>query len=89
MTSPLVVKTVVRGYHVYRTAWEPHVGEEFIVIHESGNSHDRYAMAVYHRDEHPGVTVEQLSQEFLKPATTSQGTRLTWHLAHSMASLVN
>ena len=56
----LVVKVSVRGSHVYRTVWEPHVGEQFIVIQESYNSHDGYAMAVYRRDEHPGVIVGHL-----------------------------
>ena len=42
MCSTLGVKTVVHGYYVYRTIWEPHVGEELIQIQESGNSHSRY-----------------------------------------------
>ena len=43
MSFMLVVKTAVHGYDVYRTVWEPHLDEEFIVIQESGNSHDRNA----------------------------------------------
>ena len=63
-------------YLEYKTVWEAHVASEFIVIQESANSHDRYAMAVYSCDEDPGIIVRQLHvpQEFLKPATTSQGT---------------
>ena len=38
VSSTLVVKTAVRGYHVYTTLRESHIGEEFIVIQESGNS---------------------------------------------------
>ena len=81
MSFALVVKIAVRGYHVYRTVWEPHVGEEFVVIQQSGNSHDRYTMAVYLRDEHHGVIVGHLQyhKKFLKPSITSHGTRLTWH----------
>ena len=63
MSSTLVVITAVRGYHVYRTDWEPHVDEEFIVIQESGNSHKRYEMAVYYRNEDPGVIVGHLPRE--------------------------
>ena len=31
---------VVRGYHVYRTLWEPFLGEEFVVLHEADNDCD-------------------------------------------------
>ena len=79
MSSTLVVKTTVCGYHVYRTLWEPHVGEEFIVIQESGNSHDRYAMAVHRCYEDPGVIMEHLSQEIYK--TSHYFTRHSTHLA--------
>ena len=46
VSSMLVVKTAIRWYHVYIIIWEPHVGDEVIVIQESGNSDDRYVMAV-------------------------------------------
>ena len=47
MPSTLLAKTVVRGYHVYnKVLWEPQVGKTFIVVHETGNEHDRHAMAV-------------------------------------------
>ena len=59
--------TIMRhGYHVYRTVWGQHVGEEFIVIQESGNSHDRYVMVVYHRDEDSGVIVGHLPREIFQ-----------------------
>ena len=45
--ASLLVKTVVRGYHVYKVLWEPQVCETFIVGHETGNERDRDAMAVY------------------------------------------
>ena len=35
--SSLLLKTTIRGYHVYRAVWEPRVGESFVVLHESGN----------------------------------------------------
>ena len=66
MSSTLVVKTAIHGYHVYKIIWEPHVGDEFIVIQEGGNSHDRYVMAVYRLDEDPGVIVEHLPWEIFK-----------------------
>ena len=45
--STLVVKAAVRGYHVYRAVWDPHVGERFIVVQETSSVHDRYAMVDY------------------------------------------
>ena len=48
--SSLLIETAIRGYHVYRVLWEPYVEETLIVLHGSGNNHDRHAMAVY-RDE--------------------------------------
>ena len=53
MLSTLLVKTIVRGYHVYNISCEPWVGETFIVVYKTGNEHDRYVMAVY-RDEELG-----------------------------------
>ena len=32
---------------MYKVLWEPRVRETFIVVHETGNEHDRHAMAVY------------------------------------------
>ena len=39
---------------MYKVLWEQRVGETFIVVHETGNEHDRHAMAVY-RDEEPRI----------------------------------
>ena len=85
------VKTAVHGYHVYRTIWEPHVHEEFIVVQESGNSHDRYAMAVYRCDEDPGIIeghlpleISETCHHFTRHSThlALQGTWLTrWHFS--------
>ena len=59
MSSFMLVKTAVRGYHVYQVMWEPRIGDLFITLHERGNDHDRHAMAVY-RDGEPGVVVGHL-----------------------------
>ena len=53
----LVVKTVVHGYDVYRTIWEPHLAKQFTVIQENGSSHDRYAVAVYCHNKTPSIIV--------------------------------
>ena len=65
MSSVLLVKTAVLGYHVYQGVWEPARGDLFVCLHESENRHDRYAMAVY-RSETPGVVVGHLPKEISK-----------------------
>ena len=65
MPSSLLVKSVVRGYHVYQVLWEPKVREKFIVLHEQGNKHDGHAVAVY-REKAPRVIVGHLPQEIAK-----------------------
>ena len=71
MSSVLLVKTAVRGYHVYQVVWEPRRGDLFVSLHESENGHDRYAMAIY-RSDVPGVVVEHLPKKISKCATTSR-----------------
>ena len=63
--SSLIVQTVLRGYYIYMVFWEPRVGESFIMLHESGNDHDKYAMAVS-RDEEPGTIMGHLPLEISK-----------------------
>ena len=43
MSSVLLAKTAVRGYHVYQVVWKPRHGDLFVSLHESENRHDRYA----------------------------------------------
>ena len=38
-TGTLLIKTVLRGYHVYMVVWEPLIGETFVALHESGTDH--------------------------------------------------
>ena len=44
----LMVRTAVRGYHVYKDIWTPAIGEEFVCRQERGNDHDRHAVAVHY-----------------------------------------
>lgn len=37
----------LRGYHVYRSVWNPVVSECLPARHESYNAHDRYAIAAF------------------------------------------
>ena len=45
-----VLKSVVRGYHVYQTIWEAAIGEELPCKAESGNCSDRFAVVVISSD---------------------------------------
>ena len=46
----------LRGYHVYMTSWTPTLGDRMPAIHESGNTHDLYAIAA--RKRLPGTLME-------------------------------
>ena len=37
--------TAVRGFHVYKNAWEPTIGEVLSCERDVGNSHDTFAVA--------------------------------------------
>ena len=65
MSSTLIVKTAVRGYHVYQVLWQPRIRDSFIAVHEEGNKHHKYAMAVY-RSEEPAFVVGHLPREIGK-----------------------
>ena len=40
----------VRGYHVYKSFWNPSIGETLLTKCEFGNSHDPYAVVVVTSD---------------------------------------
>ena len=40
------VPGIIRGYHVYRRIWTPHVRGKATIAREPGNEHDCYAVAV-------------------------------------------
>ena len=65
MSSTLIVKTAVRGYHVYRVLWQPRIRDSFIAVYEEGNKYHEYAMAVYWSEE-PAVIVGHLPREIGK-----------------------
>ena len=44
----------LRGYHVYRTVWNPQLNEILPTVHEHGNRYDRFAIAA--RKRLPGTT---------------------------------
>ena len=44
--------TAVKGFHVYRRVWLPHLGQRLSVESECGNAEDRFAITVR---EHSGT----------------------------------
>ena len=42
----LTVKSVVRGYHIFKEVWDPWRGDQFYLQIEEFNRYDRYAVAV-------------------------------------------
>ena len=64
--AKFVLKSVVRGYHVYHTIWEAAIGEEHPCKAEGGNCSDRFAVAVV-KD---GIVVSHVPQLFLAACTT-------------------
>ena len=62
---------------MYKVLWDPRVGETFIVVQETGNEHDRHAMAVY-RNEELGQLLEKISGE----VAGNQLTFAAWILVH-------
>ena len=44
--SSVSVECCIRGYHVYQRMWNPELGEVAVAVRESGNHHDRYAVAI-------------------------------------------
>ena len=44
-TTQFAFSTAVRGFHVYRTVWTPHIGQCLRVEKEHNNIMDKYAIA--------------------------------------------
>ena len=76
-----VLESVVRGHHVYKCIWTPHVGEQLRLKHEENNENDRRAVAVL-KDS---IVVGHFSTALLtstvtpvgSPASTAVGSLLT------------
>ena len=62
-----VKDSVIRGHHVSKKHWTPQIREKLIVSQESGNRHDRRAVAVMKEDR---TVVGHVPREF---------SRTFWH----------
>ena len=40
------IKSVIRGHHVYKSNWNPTLGEQLILERKDGNSLDRHTVSV-------------------------------------------
>lgn len=58
----LHVKSVIRGYHVYKEDWVPNIGDSFGVEIKELNDHDRYAVAIVVHDRMTGHIPRELSK---------------------------
>ena len=46
MAQSFRTKSVVRGHHVYKAVWSPHLGEELETQRELDNEHNWFAVVV-------------------------------------------
>ena len=42
----LILEEAVRRHYVYKTVWDPVIGEELPAEREEGNTHDRHAVCL-------------------------------------------
>ena len=72
MAESFRIESVVRGHHVYKAVWSPHLGEELETQRELDNEHDRFAVAVMKGGQtvgHMPVEVSRVSWYFLERRT--------------------
>ena len=50
---------------MYRTLWDPSIGDNFKVLHQPENEHNHHAMAVFSVED-PGVIVGHIPREILR-----------------------
>lgn len=76
----LLLHSVVRGYHIYKTIWTTVIGEELTLARKAGNDHDKYAFAIMKADRIVGHVPCELSKTvsfFLKQTGTSVSCEIT------------
>ena len=43
----LILESVIRGHHIYKSSWTPLIGETLNTSLELDNEHDKYAVSIY------------------------------------------
>ena len=56
------LESTVRGHHIYKSTWTPHIGQVLQTATESGNEHDRFAVAVRKDDNTVGHMPREISK---------------------------
>ena len=62
MSIRLQVKSVVRGYHIYKDEWDPSIGGSFGSKIDENNRYDRFAVAVIVNDNTVGHVPKEISK---------------------------
>ena len=62
MANEIVLESAVRGFHVYRAAWTPVLGEELTAEKEPGNSEDPFTVRLKRRGETFGHVPRKISK---------------------------
>ena len=65
VSNALTVKSIIRGYHVYKTVWNPEINDKFDACIDQYNERDRYAMKIKIGDETVGHVPIELSKLFI------------------------
>ena len=69
--------TAVKGFHVYRRVWLPHLGQRLSVESERGNAEDRFAITVR---EHSGTkTVKDVNNRPIVGHLSRELSKVLWY----------
>ena len=80
----------VRGYHVYRRVWLPHIGQRLKAGRELGNAEDHFAITVYSVGEHSDHTARADDNPIVKgDAQMSEGSSSLQRPIATAGSLVS
>ena len=61
-TEHFCFESTVRGHHVYKRIWTPLIGELLQTVTETGNGHDKFAVAVKKDDDVVGHVPREISK---------------------------
>ena len=67
----LSLDSAVRGYHIYKSVWNPVVGDVLICKRESGNDNDQFAVAV--------SPLEATSESMIVGHIPKNSSRIFWY----------
>lgn len=62
----MALKTIVRGYHLYKQVWSTTVGQVLPCKRERGNVRDLYSVAIVHGNIHAPRAIPAVCLLFLR-----------------------